>query len=565
MAREVISRKQDSSSTKQPASGSSVDEMIFRESAAGDDASGIAESNSFITGTIDSIQSITGPLTKLEVGESDDPLEKEADEVAEKVVSSNEDGSMQDTVRLKTEGASSSTESSPASESGMAGVSALGGSGRSLPRDTRSFFESRMNTDLSGVRIHDNSASDAMARRLGAKAFSVGKDVGFKDGCLSLHDHDGLKLVAHELAHVIQDNSTVIRRQSEDTNSVEVAGGEPESQETDSSFDDVVTHNNIEKEWKFDGDIDFGEGVKGSIKIELKIVASSNGDISVEAKELGFKIEIPKVPDIEFSYAPDKQVARFGVSYRGMEVALSNEGNMERLTLAVDILELMYGSALEKLKPILGIKSKFGVDVDLGDDFRIEKAYMNLGLEVGPEVKFLGTKTSSRLGLSLDIETDYASGRGDDDLDRTTAVGELYYEQFFFGLGGKETIFIDKGEAYGGGIQQSIDKEFKIITNALRSAYWEVYDKMVALDYSGKGVAIVERDLNSKTKEKYETRRRAAEDEFAELWLPPRTHFKIYDRYVDSVHVDPNFSRSVRLLKMADEYVREVDRVIRTA
>src|SRR5262249_38608442 len=59
-------------------------------------------------------------------------------------------------------------------------------------------------TDLSGVRVHTGSASASAAAQLGARAFTVGHDIHFAAGQHRLTDLFGSRLLAHEVAHTVQ-------------------------------------------------------------------------------------------------------------------------------------------------------------------------------------------------------------------------------------------------------------------------------------------------------------------------------------------------------------------------
>ncbi|MET0250633.1 MAG: DUF4157 domain-containing protein [Novosphingobium sp.] len=77
--------------------------------------------------------------------------------------------------------------------------------GKALDHRTRRFFEARMGgQDFSGVRIHDGSGAAAAARGMSARAFTVGQDISFGAGQFRPGDVAGQRLLAHELAHVVQ-------------------------------------------------------------------------------------------------------------------------------------------------------------------------------------------------------------------------------------------------------------------------------------------------------------------------------------------------------------------------
>jgi hypothetical protein len=88
-------------------------------------------------------------------------------------------------------------------------ISSRSGRGVPLADDQRSKFEQFFGKDLSAVRVHaDNDASE-LSGSLGAEAFTVGNDVYFGSGRYQSGASD--KLLAHELTHVVQQNSTINR------------------------------------------------------------------------------------------------------------------------------------------------------------------------------------------------------------------------------------------------------------------------------------------------------------------------------------------------------------------
>jgi hypothetical protein len=58
--------------------------------------------------------------------------------------------------------------------------------------------------DLSDVRVHTDDTSDRLNRSVSARAFATGTDVYFAKGEYNPGSETGDKLIAHELAHVVQ-------------------------------------------------------------------------------------------------------------------------------------------------------------------------------------------------------------------------------------------------------------------------------------------------------------------------------------------------------------------------
>lgn len=67
-----------------------------------------------------------------------------------------------------------------------------------------------MGRDYSGVRAHTSPESDDLNRQLGAKAFTTGQDIFFREGAYDPHSSDGQELIAHELTHVAQQSSGAV-------------------------------------------------------------------------------------------------------------------------------------------------------------------------------------------------------------------------------------------------------------------------------------------------------------------------------------------------------------------
>lgn len=76
--------------------------------------------------------------------------------------------------------------------------------GAPLDQETRALMESRFRHDFSTVRIHTDSASAASARVLNADAYTAGSHIVFGLGRFSPSTGAGRNLLAHELAHTIQ-------------------------------------------------------------------------------------------------------------------------------------------------------------------------------------------------------------------------------------------------------------------------------------------------------------------------------------------------------------------------
>jgi hypothetical protein len=106
---------------------------------------------------------------------------------------------------------------SPRASAGASSVAAPD-HGHPLPSSVRSALERGFAQDFSAVRVHDAPADRRLAHELSARAFTYDGDIWLGDGQRA----DDLPLMAHELAHVVQQNSgsgrygNVIHRQPDE-------------------------------------------------------------------------------------------------------------------------------------------------------------------------------------------------------------------------------------------------------------------------------------------------------------------------------------------------------------
>jgi hypothetical protein len=80
----------------------------------------------------------------------------------------------------------------------------LGSPGRPLDPATRASVEPRLGHDFGRVRVHADARAGESARAVGARAYTVGRDVVFAPGQYAPGTDRGQRLLEHELAHVAQ-------------------------------------------------------------------------------------------------------------------------------------------------------------------------------------------------------------------------------------------------------------------------------------------------------------------------------------------------------------------------
>jgi hypothetical protein len=89
-----------------------------------------------------------------------------------------------------------------------AGIDAARGGGNPLPAPVRDFFAPRLGADLSPVRVHGDGHAASLAASVNARAFTVGREVFFGAGEYRPGTASGDRLLAHELAHTVQQGAS---------------------------------------------------------------------------------------------------------------------------------------------------------------------------------------------------------------------------------------------------------------------------------------------------------------------------------------------------------------------
>lgn len=166
---------------------------------------------------------------KLEVSQPGDAEEQEADAVADRIMRSHagagvvasscscsEDetscgclGSGNAKVSRSASAGTARVQSTPSAHGVLNAMRSS--AGHPLDSHSRSFFEPKFGRDLSSVRIHTDSTAAGSARAIDAHAFTTGSDIFFSSGKYVPGTESGMRLLAHELTHVAQQDGNADR------------------------------------------------------------------------------------------------------------------------------------------------------------------------------------------------------------------------------------------------------------------------------------------------------------------------------------------------------------------
>jgi hypothetical protein len=84
---------------------------------------------------------------------------------------------------------------------------ALASSGRPLEPALRQEMEERFGHDFSRVRVHSGTTAEQSAEDVNAHAYTVGHDIVLGADRFGTETHEGRRMIAHELTHVVQQSS----------------------------------------------------------------------------------------------------------------------------------------------------------------------------------------------------------------------------------------------------------------------------------------------------------------------------------------------------------------------
>lgn len=244
---------------------------------------------------------------KFSIGASNDPLEHEADRVADQVMSRKSSSTIS-SAPVKIQCSSSNTlsreETVPSSVN-----SVLARSGSPIRSGLRRNMETRFGHDFSKVRIHTDNLASRSAHDVNARAYTVGNNIVFANGQYAPSSQAGNRLLAHELTHTVQQASGGAKRvQRESWNDDETNCDSEVTYLIQLLFEDTATDT-----WTPARKTTFKNAYKNSIETAFnantfKIRPLGGSDACPCANGFSPQLKIDFVPDGENSVSEDLEV-----------------------------------------------------------------------------------------------------------------------------------------------------------------------------------------------------------------------------------------------------------------
>ena len=272
---------------------------------------------------------------KLTINQPNDIYEQEADAVADKIMRMKDVEMLQakvspltvqrkcaaceeeeNNVQMKGEGNTGGIITAPSSVSKV-----IGSGGLSLDAGIRSFMESRFGYDFGNVQLHNDSSAHQSSAEINALAYTYGNHVVFGEGKYQPNTNSGKQLLAHELAHVIQQGNSVPFVQKKD--------------DWDFTPADYDALKKKKKELRFGADSAWvPQKLKDNILATLKFALTATkpartGGISV----LDFYHGHLAVPVTSVTTKLETSITKFNTASEGLEQKAKGEGDVTKKNL----------------------------------------------------------------------------------------------------------------------------------------------------------------------------------------------------------------------------------------
>ena len=176
------------------------------------------------------------------------------------------------------------------------------GNGNSLDGGTRHRMEKAFGVSFGGVRVHTGAKAEGLSESMNARAFTVGNDIAFGAGEYSPGTLIGDALIAHELAHTVQQGNG---------NSTEVASRGEHGHGALEEEADIAAVNAVASAWGLQNTAEMQPGMRTRLRSGLRLQRCSCGGSQptqtqvrgIAAYEAMTPWQLSRVPAAEFDRA----------------------------------------------------------------------------------------------------------------------------------------------------------------------------------------------------------------------------------------------------------------------
>jgi hypothetical protein len=259
-----------------------------------------------------------GVQRKLEVGASNDPLEIDADRVADRVMAMRAPGAAKAApVAVQRAGPASGgrSASAPASVERV-----LASPGQPLEPGLRSDMEGRFGHGFSDVRIHRGHDAERSARDIDASAYTVGRDIVFGAGSYAPGSRSGQRLLAHELAHTLQQGGHRDRIQRVPAGGCAEPGATLADEREEWSIAGIIAHNQIQAKYfpRLQIEAELPRGTKQMRGAGCPEPGRAPGKLDLWRATKGGAVEIGEIKSVNSTQRGIEEVQHYLLRYRQM-------------------------------------------------------------------------------------------------------------------------------------------------------------------------------------------------------------------------------------------------------
>ena len=234
------------------------------------------------------------------------------------------------------------------------GINAARGTGQPLSDSVRSSLEPRLGHDFSQVHIHADARADELSQQLGAKAFTTGKDVFFREGAYQPGSGSGQALIAHELTHVAQQGAAQVSRQAAEAEQAAVDPREEAKRELKDDVDKLKTKLEIEhvKDLLRIAANCQAQGMDESAYKWAMEEAAEAASTMLKRKTAALDVKYVKKEMVKELLATAADVMKLGGDDKAVESALKKALHRAEAELAVAVNNLKPGSTRTKARQV---------------------------------------------------------------------------------------------------------------------------------------------------------------------------------------------------------------------
>lgn len=288
------------------------------------------------------------------------------------------------------------------------------GGGSPLPENIQKEAAKKLGRSFKDVRIHTDESADTLSRTINARAFTIGKDIFFKNGVFAPGSGAGRETIIHELTHVVQQGggksgasgalklggrNTAQEKEADQMGKKHAAsvGAAPAGAvQREAEEDELLQAQTDEEELQMQGEEDELQ-MQPAEEDELQMQPAEEDELQMQAEEelqmqpdaggviqRGIDLEELKAKSTEMQQKVSKKRMLPGVEGKAKSMGLGSDTHVKKLNKLdsnPDIAREKLHSELKKKAPGMGLGSEQHqsklMDIDKKRDKKLKSFYLD--------------------------------------------------------------------------------------------------------------------------------------------------------------------------------------------